>query len=625
MIRARRSFDLGAVPVGGGAVRFRVWAPRRRRIAVRLLGPGPAREVPLAAGPGHVFAATVPAVAPGTRYLYRLDDTVLRPDPVSRSQPDGVHGPSAVVDPEAFPWTDGAWRGVPLERLVLYELHVGTFTPAGTLDAVIPHLGGLADLGVTAIELMPVAECPGGRNWGYDGVHLFAPQSTYGGPDGLRRLVDAAHAVGLGVVLDVVYNHVGPEGNYLAEYGPYLSTRHRTPWGEAVNYDGVGAAGVRRHVVANAGFWVREYHLDGLRLDAVHAIVDQSPVHVLAEIGAAVAREARRAGRPVAVIAESNRNRRELVVSRARGGLGLASQWSPDFHHALRVTLTGARGGHYEDFQGGLDDLEVAFREGFVYQGQHSGFRQEPLGTGAAGLPGAAFVVFAQTHDHVASAAGSARLTRQVGPAALRLAAAAVLLAPHLPLLFMGEEYGETAPFHFFTSFGDPGLGEAVWAGRREELARLGVAVGAPDPQDPATLAASRLDLALASTSPHAALRAWYRALLHLRARCPALAVPDRRHAAVSRAGRALLLHRWVPRGETVLAVLAFDATPSCPRLVVPAGRFALVLDSGAPDFGGEGSAAPPCLTGGVAALPLRPHQALVYRGQALPTQDGQA
>jgi maltooligosyltrehalose trehalohydrolase len=606
------TFDLGALP-GPGGTRFRVWAPRRRRVEVRVLGPDLPRLAGLAPGPGGLFDGVAADVAAGARYLYRLDGGIERPDPVSRSQPDGVHAPSEVVDPAAFPWSDGGWRGVPLSDLRFYELHVGTFTAEGTFDAVVPLLPELRELGITAIELMPIAEFPGSRNWGYDGVHLFAPQSTYGGPAGLRRLVDAAHRLGLAVVLDVVYNHFGPEGNYLAEYGPYVSERHRTPWGEAINYDGDGAAGVRRHVIGSACAWVREYHVDGLRLDAVHAIVDASPTHLLADLGEAVRAEACAAGREAHVIAESNRNERQIVLPRGQGGHGLASQWSDDLHHALRVTLTGARGGYYDDFPGGLDDLEVALREAWVYQGRLSRYRGFVLGTPAAGLPGEAFIVFAQNHDQVGNGGGGARLVTRAPLAAVKLAAATVLTAPYLPLLFMGEEYGETAPFTFFTSFTDAGLGEAVRAGRRREYARFAWTVEPPDPQAAATRDACRLDRARRHEPPQSWIAAWYRALLRLRAGHPALRAPDRERARLTRTARVLALHRWAETGETALVLLGFAAAPGRVEVPVPPGPWALALDSERPEFGGSGGGAPAAPAGGTVSFDLAAHHALVY------------
>jgi maltooligosyltrehalose trehalohydrolase len=583
-----------------------------------VVAPGSGQRVALVPEGDGLFAGTVEGIGAGGRYVYRLDGGAERPDPVSRWQPEGVHGSSAVVDPAAFHWTDGGWPGVALRDLCFYELHVGTFTAEGTFDAVIPHLAELRELGVTALELMPVAEFPGGRNWGYDGAHLFAPQSTYGGPDGLRRLVDAAHRIGLAVYLDVVYNHVGPEGNYLREYGPYFTDRHRTPWGEAVNYDGEGSAGVRRHVVGNARYWIREYHLDGLRLDAVHAIVDDSPTHLLAELGAAVAAEGTSLGREVHVAAESNRNDRRIVLPTRAGGYGLGSQWSDDFHHSLRVTLTGVRGGYYEDFQGGLDDLEVALRDAFVFQGRYSTYRRQVLGTPAADLPGEAFVIFVQNHDQIGNQAAGDRLMTQVGLPGVKLAAAALLCAPYLPLLFMGEEYGETAPFCFFTSFGDPALVEAVRAGRRQEFERFAWQGDIPDPHDPATFAAARLDRSRRTRPPGSHVFAWYRALMALRRDHPALRHPERERTRVGRSGRALTLHRW-GLGDAALVVLSVAAEPSQVELAVPDGRWRLVLDSEAARFGGAGGSAPAAVRGGSAPVALAPYQVLVYLAAAEP------
>src|SRR5262245_13768625 len=347
---------------------FRVWAPRCRAVEVVIEG---RRPMPLTARDEGIFELAVPGIAAGMRYQYRLDNERYRPDPVSRHQPEGVHGPSVIVDASRFPWTDQSFRGHALAGLVFYELQLGTFTAAATFEAVIPHLSHLVDLGVTAIELMPVAEFPGSRNWGYDGVHLYAPQSTYGGPRGLRRLVDAAHGHGLSVMLDVVYNHLGPEGNYLAEYGPYFTDRYKTPWGMAINFDGVDSEGVRRHFIENARYWVREFHIDGLRLDAIHSIFDQSPVHVLTELTEAARHEARLLDRPVHIIAESHDNDRRTVLPAAEGGVGLDAVWSDDFHHAVHSRLTGEKSGYYGDFAEGKG-LSRALAEGFAFQDRKS-------------------------------------------------------------------------------------------------------------------------------------------------------------------------------------------------------------------------------------------------------------
>lgn len=574
---------LGA-SVSPAATAFRVWAPRCGTVEVVAEGRAP---VALTAHASGVWTAALEGLGAGARYRYRLDGTRERPDPASRWQPAGVHGPSAVVDWAAFPWSDASFAGHGLEELVIYELHVGTFTRSGTFEAVIPHLPAVRDLGVTALELMPVAEFPGDRDWGYDGVHLFAPQSTYGGPEGLRRLVDGAHAAGLSVVLDVVYNHLGPEGNYLAEFAPYFTDRHPTPWGPGLDFDGPDAAGVRRHFVENARRWVREYHVDGLRLDAIHAITDASPVHILTEVAEAARAEAKALGRPVHLIAESHDNDRRIVLPAAAAGLGLDATWSDDFHHALHARLTGELAGYYADYPGGRG-LARALTEGFAYQGEPSRFWRRPRGTPSADLPGKHFVICLQNHDLVGNRTGSARLGTLLPPAAIRLAVALLCAAPAIPLLFMGEEHGETAPFPFFASFLDPALREAVRAGRRREMARFGWPAEVPHPGDPATFQRARLDHALALAPGHRELRAYYRDWLALRRRHPALG-PG--HKALARAeldpsGDVLILTRGTPAGPGVRLL----ANLSAERRPAPAGPGgATLIDSEDRRYGGGG------------------------------------
>ncbi len=585
----------------GDNVTFRVWAPRCGSVEVVVEG-RPA--VPLGRGEDGVFALTLPGVGAGARYQYRLDRERYHPDPTSRWQPAGVHGPSVVVDPAAFPWTDSEFRGHRLADLVFYELHVGTYTTAGTFEAVIPHLEALATLGVTAVELMPVAEFPGSRNWGYDGVHLYAPQSTYGGPRGLRRLVDACHARGLSVVLDVVYNHLGPEGNYLAEFGPYFTDRYKTPWGAAVNFDGPDAAGVRRHVVENARYWVREFHVDGLRLDAIHAIFDASPVHILTELAEAARAEGARLGRPVHIIAESHDNDRRIVLPRSAGGLGLDAVWSDDFHHALHVALTGERGGYYVDF-GDVGHLARAIAEGFAFQGQHAEYFGGPRGTPSADLEGEHFVVGLQNHDQVGNRAEGDRLGRRLLFPASKVAAALMLVAPALSLLFMGEEYGETAPFQFFTSFLDPALAAAVRRGRAAEFSRFAWRGTIPDPGDPATFVRSRLNHALAGAPRHRELREYYRTWLALRRSHPALGALGKplTRVTLDQGNAVLEVTRAAPSGEVVHLVANLTGEP---RPWTPPAAPRVLLDSEDPRFGGSARASR-------ALSPLGPFQALLY------------
>jgi maltooligosyltrehalose trehalohydrolase len=501
---------------------FRVWAPERATVDLVIGG----RRVPMGRAPRGWWAATVDDAGPGTDYSFEIDGGPARPDPRSAFQPSGIDGPSRVVDHAAFGWSDTGWRGLPLAGAVLYECHVGTFSAEGTFGGVIGHLAHLADLGVDAIELMPVAEFSGQRGWGYDGVDLFAPHHAYGGPDGLKRLVDAAHDHGLGVVMDVVYNHLGPAGNYLREFGPYFSARHRTNWGDAVNFDGPGSDEVRRFVIDNALMWLRDYRCDGLRLDAVHAIVDQSATHILEELAVEVDALAAHTGRPLFLIAESDLNDPRFVRSRDAGGYGLDAAWADEWHHALHATLTGERSGYYEDF-GPLPLLAKALRQAWVYDGTYSPHRQRVHGRPPAGLSGSKFVVATQNHDQVGNRAAGERASALMSDGRLRVAAALLLTSPFVPLLFQGEEWGAATPFQYFTGHTDPELGRVVSRGRREEFSSFGWEPGnVPDPQDPATFERSRLDWAEPGKDRHADLLAWYRRLIALRRRIPALTDP---------------------------------------------------------------------------------------------------
>jgi maltooligosyltrehalose trehalohydrolase len=606
----------GATCLGGGRVRFRVWAPRCRRVAVQVVGAPGRQPVAMARAGGGWFEAILEDLADGTRYTYVLEGLRERPDPASRGLPEGVHGPSEVVDTAAFAWTDRSWRGRALKDMVLYEIHVGTFTPAGTFEAIVPRLDRLRALGITAVELMPVASFPGTRNWGYDGVGLFAPQRSYGGPRGLQRLVDACHARGLAVVLDVVYNHFGPEGNYLSEFGPYFTDRYRTPWGQAVNYGGDGSRGVRDFVIANALFWIREYHIDGLRLDAIHGIVDASPVHILHEVNDAVQRLARRLGRCVPVVAESDLNDRRVIEPVRRRGYGLAGQWSDDFHHAVHTILTGERRGYYTDF-GAPDQLAKAYTHGFVYDGQHSAFRGQRHGTPGRDLPGERFVVYVQNHDQVGNRAQGERLSSLVDFDRLKLAATALLTAPCVPLLFMGEEYAEPAPFLFVTDFQDPALQAAVTRGRREEFAGFGWTGAVPDPQDPASFARSTLSWGLHRTEPHCRLWDYYRTLLRARRHYPVLGVGGKRRLSASVDGdRTLIVLRRGADGAAAVALLNVCPAGRTIRVAVPPGQWRRLVESGEGRFGGSGARTPKLLDvprAGTAHVNLGPWGAAVF------------
>jgi maltooligosyltrehalose trehalohydrolase len=498
--------------VSGEQVEFRVWAPRQREMKLRLWRSGAAPQEVLMHRQGEDFIALAPASA-GDRYAYVLDDGAVLPDPVSRFLPEGVHGPTEIIDPAAFRWSDDEWRGRKLREYVIYELHVGTFTTEGTFDGVIAKLPYLKELGVTVIEIMPVAACPGARNWGYDGVSPYAVQANYGGPEGLKRLVDAAHGIGLAVMLDAVYNHLGPEGNYLPKFGPYFTAQHKTPWGDAVNYDSDGCEHVRRYAVENALYWIREYHLDGLRLDAVQTIKDDSPKHIVSEIQERIQQLAGELNRTVCVIAETDENDCRYLKPEADGGYGLDALWSDDFHHAVHAFFTGERQGYYQDF-GNPEQIARALREGYVFQGQHSGFWNGPRGTSAKDVPLPANVICIQNHDQVGNRAKGERLTTLVPRGVRKLAAAFQLLSPHTPLLFMGQEYDEAAPFQFSADFQDPALKKAVSDGRRSEFKESDFN-DVPDPEDPATFERSKLTWA--DGAGNREMLEWYTGLLQVR------------------------------------------------------------------------------------------------------------
>jgi len=610
--------SLGASFLGNGRSRLVVWAPLARKVDVHLLAPRE-RLVPMESSKRGYHHAVVDGVEPGSLYMYRLDERTERPDPASRFQPQGVHGPSQVTSPH-FDWEDTSWLGLPIQDYTIYELHIGTFTPDGTFNAVIPHLDELKDLGITAIELMPVAQFPGARNWGYDGAYPFAVQDSYGGPEGLKRLVNACHKLGLAVVLDVVYNHFGPEGNYLGEFGPYFTDKYKTPWGAALNFDGPHSDEVRRFFVENALYWVTDFHIDALRLDAVHAIVDRSAVPFVEELAEAVHQRAERLNRRIHVIAESNLNDARLVRPRELGGYGLDAQWNEDFHHCLHTLLTGERIGYYQDF-GEFGQLVKAFSEGFVYSGQYSPYRRCRHGSSSRDVPAQKFVVFSQNHDQVGNRMLGERLSQLVPFEGLKLAAAVVLLSPFVPLLFMGEEYGQTAPFQYFVSHSDPELVESVRRGRREEFSAFAWQGEPPDPQDEGTFLRSRLNRGLRGEGHHAVLFAFYKELFRLRKSIAALASLRKEQMEVLgyEKDQVLFLRRWSENSE-VFAVFNFGDAEATIALGVTEGRWRKLLDSANERWQGKGTSIPGILQSeGEASLTLSPNSLALFAKEAQP------
>jgi maltooligosyltrehalose trehalohydrolase len=530
-VTAETARRCGAIALRGGGTLVRVWAPKAKRVDLVLIDDdGHRRTLAMEDAGGGFFRAVDRTMQEGQRYAFRLNGGDERQDPCSLWQPDGVPGPSAFVQPELFSWSDASWTGVARQDLVIYELHVGTFTPQGTLDAMIPRLAALRELGITAIEIMPVAQFPGPRNWGYDGVLPYATQNTYGGPHGLQRLVNAAHQAGLAVILDVVYNHLGPEANFVSEFGPYFTEKYKTPWGPALNYDDRGCDAVRDWVLDNARMWLEEFHLDGLRLDAVHSIYDQGARHILRAIKEVAEDVQARSGRQTHIIGESDLNDPKIVLAPERGGHGLDLQWSDDFHHAAHAFLTDERRGYYADF-GEAEHLARALQSPFIYAWTYSAHRGRKHGAPVpAELTGDRFVVCIQNHDQVGNRARGDRLTTLLShPAKQRLAAALLLFAPHVPLIFMGEEYGETNPFPFFCSFGGEQMIEAVRQGREAEFADFIAAEGdVPDPFAQQTFESAKLSWSWPEGSPQWRIRNLYRDLLSARTRWQALR--DYRH-----------------------------------------------------------------------------------------------
>jgi maltooligosyltrehalose trehalohydrolase len=547
---------MGATPTEGG-VRFRVWAPAAGRVEVEL---DDERLAPLVPEGDGVWSGEIAEAKTGTRYRYRLGGRIARPDPYSRSQPEGTHGPSEVVDPGAFEWHDTDWRGVGIQGLVIYQVHVGTATPDGTLDSLIAQLPRLRELGVNAIEPLPIAEFPGTRNWGYDGVDLFAVSHVYGGPAALKRFVDAAHRHGLGVILDVVYNHLGPDGNYLRDFSPdYFTDRYHTPWGDAVNFDGPHSERVRRFVLDNARFWITEYHADGLRLDATHAIFDRSSTHILAELTQAV-RAAVPAERQTVLIAETGENDVRYLQPVEAGGFGLDAVWADDFHHSLRRYLAGDHEGYFAGFEGTLEEVARCIRQGWLYEGQPTP-SGKPRGTPARDRPAWQFVYVIQNHDQVGNRAFGERLHHQIGLERFAAASALLLFLPFTPMLFMGQEFAASTPFLYFTDH-NPELGRLVTEGRRREFQAFSAfhdpakRERIPDPQAESTFLNSKLRLEEIDSRAGAELQTLYRRLIALRTADPVLKDQARERTEPCALSRDVLgVRRWRGEDERLLIV----------------------------------------------------------------------
>ena len=593
-----------------GEAEIGVWAPLQKSVAISLANNS---KLPLIKDEWGYWKASTNKIKPGDLYKVVLDDDKELPDPASLSQPEGVHGHSQAIDLKDFKWTDNQWNNLPLHEYIFYELHTGTFTPEGTFAAIEKKLDYLLELGINAIEIMPVAQFPGSRNWGYDGVFPFAVQQTYRGAKGLQHLVNACHQKGIAVVLDVVFNHLGPEGNYLSQFGPYFTNKYNTPWGNAINFDDAYCDDVRRFFIENALMWFHDFHIDALRLDAVHAIKDFGATHILREIKMYVNQLMKETGRTHYLIVELDLNDNRYINPLEQQGYGMDAQWMDEFHHALRVTAGEERTGYYADFTG-IAHLAKAYKDAFVYDGQYSPHRKKTFGI-KADNPGQQFIVFSQNHDQVGNRMLGERTSSLVSFEMQKLLAAAVMVSPYLPMLFMGEEYSEPHPFQYFVSHTDPDLADAVRKGRKAEFAAFHVQDEAPDPVAEETFNQSKLQWNLLDKEPHKTMFQYYQTLIELRKHHPVLQHLNREQldVEVNENRNILLLRRWHEEHH-VLCIMNFSKEPQ--KIVLPANEneWTNIFDSADPKWKGPKAADELVSTG--AGILLQPESILIYSSQ---------
>lgn len=602
---------VGSDYLGDGRCEFVVWAPKLKNVALKLILPAE-REIPMEQDSRGYWRTVVEDVFPGALYLYRLEDGMDRTDPASHFQPRGVHEPSEVVDHNSFDWEDYGWRGISLSEMISYELHIGTFTADGTFDAVIPRIPEVLDFGINAIEIMPVAQFPGERNWGYDGTYPFAVQNSYGGPNGLKRLVNECHKKGAAVILDVVYNHLGPEGNYMRDFGPYFTDKYKIPWGKAINFDDAYSDDVRNFFIENAFYWFEHYHIDALRLDAIHAIYDMSAKPFLQELAERVEEFSSRQGRKFYLIAESDLNDSRVIRPRELGGYGIDAHWCDDFHHSMYTLFTGKKEGYYIDF-GKIELFVKSLREGFVYSGQYSTYRKKRHGTSSKDMPAEQFIIFSQNHDQVGNRMFGERLSALVSFEALKLAAGTVLLSPYIPLLFMGEEYGEDAPFHYFVSHSDPGLIEAVRKGRDEEIRAFVNKEEPPDPQSAETFLKSKIDWGKRKNGNHRIMLGFYKHLIKLRREIPALLHLDKDTLDVRgfEKEKVIFMRRWKDNSH-VFIILNFNIEDMTLKVSLPGGKWVKILESSDSCWNGTGMLLPENVSQ-AEAITMRGHSVAMY------------
>ncbi|WDF54031.1 malto-oligosyltrehalose trehalohydrolase [Mucilaginibacter sp. KACC 22063] len=593
----------------GGGVDALIWAPKAKDVKLRICNGR--IDIPMQQQDYGYWCLQTDKLKDGDLYRIVLDDEKFLPEPASLSQPEGVHGHSQVVDLNAFKWSDQSWHNPELEDYIIYELHAGTFSTEGNFDGIIAKLDYLKNLGINAIEIMPVAQFPGDRNWGYDGVFPYAVQNSYGGPKGLQQLVDSCHKKGIAVVLDVVYNHLGPEGNYFDAFGNYFTDKYNTPWGNAINFDDAWCDAVRQYYIENVLMWFRDFHIDALRMDAVHAIKDFSPKHILAEIRENVDALMKQTGRKYNLIIECDLNDTRYIDQNNNYAFGMDSQWVDEFHHALRITAGGDRTGYYEDFNG-IKDLAKAYQDAYVYDGQYSAHRKKHFGIPATGHPGKQFIVFSQNHDQVGNRMLGERSSQLFTFEMQKLMAVAVFASPYIPMLFMGEEWGEPNPFLYFVSHTDPELAEAVRKGRKAEFAAFHAEGEAPDPMAEETFNQSKLQWDLLTDEPHAVMLAFYKKLIYLRKYMPALKFLHRNQMTVKvdEQKQILKISRWY-QNDFLTTIMNFSDEVQETNMPVSERPWNKVLDSASPEWNGPADA-PMTLTSGQ-KVQLQPQSAIIY------------
>lgn len=604
---------VGSQYLGNHVCEFTLWSPLKEKVAVHLVSPEE-KLLPMTKQEQGYWYLKAENIDPGTLYYYQLEDLVDRPDPAAHFQPQGVHEASAVIDHHHTNWQDSQWTGIPLEEMIIYELHVGTFTPEGTFKAIIPRLSDLVELGVNTIELMPIAQFPGDRNWGYDGVYSYAVQNSYGRPEDLKQLVDEAHQQGIAVILDVVYNHFGPEGNYIGHYAPYFTHTYQTPWGDAINFDNAYSDGVRNYFSENVLYWLEIYHIDGLRLDAIQAIYDTGAKHILQEMAEKVEEFSHQVGKKFYLIAESDRNDVRIIRPRELGGYGLDAQWSDDFHHSLRTVLTKESGGYYADF-GTCQQLAKAYQNTFVYDWQYSQFRKRYHGNDTGDRPASQFVVCIQNHDQIGNRMLGERLSDLIDFEAVKLAAGALLLSPYIPLLFMGQEYGEESPFLYFVSHEDPDLVAAVREGRKQEFTDFHLEGEYIDPQSTKAFNLSKINWQQKNENKHQVLWQFYQQLIKLRRTISALKKLDKQNLQVTakESDRIIILHRWQDDSQ-IFSIFNFNEQNVELKNVFPIGKWQKILDSAEPKWLGSGSNSPEKIETKEQQLSIKPHSFVVYQ-----------